>query len=176
MDPITAIGATALIGGTGLQAWSQKKAGEEENEIRKRDAAIIEAESEREARAAGEQAGLTRAEKARLAARQNVLYAKGGVMGGQGTPLIVREDSLKRIEQQAQVIQERGLFARETGQSRAALERYTGEAAKRAGRLQAGASLLTGFGQAFLLGGPYGSKTPKNYGRTAGPGINRAYP
>ena len=162
-------GLTLLAGGTVLSAKAQLEAGKTEEELRKRNAAIMEAESEREARAAGEQAGLKRAEKARLLARQTVRFAKGGVRAGLGTPVVVAEDSLRRIEQQAQVLQERGQFAREFGTQRAAIERAAGKSARRASRLGAGATLATGFGTAFLLAGQGGGagaagKTPPTPG------------
>lgn len=148
------VGAALLIAGTVAEAESKRQAGKQEEKFRKQNAAIITAESERNARAAGEQAGQKRAEKRRLIGRQNVQFAKTGVRAGTGTSLLVREDSLRRIEAQAEILQERGTFARETGVSRAGLELSKGKAARRAGNLAAGTSLLTGFGTGLLLRGP----------------------
>ena len=145
-------GIGALVGGTVIQAAAQARAGKEEEELRKANAAIIAAEAEREARAEGEKAGLKRSEKARLAAIQNVQFAKSGIKGGTGTALLQRQESLRRIELQAEVLQEGGLFARDVGMSRSALEIAKGKSARRSGRLQAIGSLATGFGTAGLLG------------------------
>lgn len=144
-------GIGALVGGTIIQSMAQAQAGEEAERLHRANAAIIAAEAEREARVAGEEAGEKRKEKARLAALQNVQFAKRGVKAGTGTPLIARQDSLRRIELQAEILQERGTFAREFGASRSALELAKGKAAKRSGRLQAIGTLATGLGSAGLL-------------------------
>jgi len=149
-DPVT-LGVMALIGGSAIQASAQNQAGKDAKKFHEANAAIIKAESEAEARAEGEQAGLTRAEKARLAAQQNVRYAKSGVKAGTGTSLLVRQDSLARIEQQAQVLQDWGTFARDLGKSRSALEIAQGKSARKSGRLQAIGSLATGLGTAGML-------------------------
>jgi hypothetical protein len=172
-------------GGTVMSAMEQKKAGEDEYKLRKANAELIRGQSEAAARAEGEKAGLKRAEKARLAARQNVLFAKAGVSAGVGTPLLVREDSLERIEQQAQILQERGFYEREFGRQAAGIEIARGKAAKRAGRLRAGATLATGFGSMFLMlgaggGGAGGSGSSAStgsgaYGGTMGGGPTGGY-
>jgi len=149
-DPVT-LGVMALMGGSAIQALAQDQAGKDAKKFHEANAAIIKAESEAEARAAGEEAGLKRSEKARLAALQNVRYAKSGVKAGTGTSLLVRLDSLARIEQQAQVLQERGTFARDLGKSRSALEIAQGKSARKSGRLQAIGSLATGLGTAGML-------------------------
>lgn len=144
-DPATAGLILSVVGVVG-EAASKAKAGKEEDKIRKQNAAIIEAEAQREARAKGEQAREKRLEGQRLEASQIVAFAKSGVRGGTGTSLLVRDDSRRRIEQQARIIQEQGTFARETGTARASLERRKGRAARKSSRFSAGTSLATGFG------------------------------
>lgn len=164
-DPIT---AGLIIGGTALQATSQIQAGKAEEKLRKQNAAIVLAESERKARARGELAGEKRAEGDRRQARRNVQFAKTGLGGlGTGTQRLVNEASLRRVELQADRLQEQGLFEREAGVSRASLELRKGSAARRAGKLAAGTSLLTGLATVAFLRGP-SPKTTKFRNTKAG--------
>lgn len=152
-DPVTA-GLIIAGVGAGASAYSQYQAGKEEKKLRKQNAAILAREAEREKEVAGEQAREKRIEGQRLRKRQNVLYAKSGVKAGTGTPLLVRNETVRRIEQQARIIQEHGEFAYSTGMSRAALERKKGRAAKKRGMFQAGSTLATGLGTSLIAVGP----------------------
>ena len=81
-------GIGALIGGSVVQAVAQNQAAKDAQKLHEANAAMIKAESEREAREHGEEAGRKRAEKARLAAMQNVQFVKSGVKAGTGTALL----------------------------------------------------------------------------------------
>jgi hypothetical protein len=134
-----------------MSAISSLQAGKQEKSIREANARILEAEAVRERRAMGEQAREKRKEGQRLVKRQRVLYAKGNVKTTVGTPLLVRDETIRRIEQQASIIQEHGQFAYETKRNRAAIERKIGRAAKKRSKWEAGSSLATGLGSALLL-------------------------
>jgi len=137
--------------GTTASAYTQYRAGKREERFRKANAAIIAEQAKKERAAYGEQAKEKRLEKRRLIARQNVLYAKSGVKPGIGTPLLVREETARRMEEQARIIQEHGEFAYSMGMSRAALERRRGRYAKKRGMWEAGSTLATGIGTGLLL-------------------------
>lgn len=154
MNP--AIALPLMAAGVGVQAFSQIQAGKQEAALRKQNAAILTQEAERARLVQGEQAREKRKEGQRLKARQIVLFAKGNVAPGTGTPLIVTRESQKRIEAQAQVIQEHGEFAFRRGTAAAKTQRKIGRAASRRGFLQAGSSLATGLGTIGLLKYQYG--------------------
>ena len=154
-DPVSAAIAMGLIGyGTVSSAIAQNQAGKDEEKYRKAEAALIEAEGETEARAYGEQAGLTREEKARLAARRNVLQSKAGLLAGVGSHGIVTKDSLARIEAQAQALQDKDWYTRQYSLYAAKIQRAAGKAARRAGKLTSLGTLATGFGSMALMGLP----------------------
>jgi len=135
----------AIGAGTVGSAYGQYQSGQEEKSLRKKNAAILALQAERERAAAGEQAKEKRLEGQRIIARQNVLYGKGGFQPG-GTSLLVRNETVKRIEQQARIVQEHGEFAYSTGMSQAELEKRRGKAAAKAGIWGAGSTLATGLG------------------------------
>lgn len=147
--PEVALIATAV--GVGTQAYSEHQAGKREDKLRKQNAAALQAQADREHEQAREQARQKRLEGQRLTSRQRVLLAKSGVKVGTGTPLLVQNETVRRIEQQAQIIQEHGLYAKEYGYSQAAIEKKRGKYAKRTGFLTAGSTLATGLGQSLLL-------------------------
>lgn len=138
---------TSLFGSV-FGAVNQYGQGKEAERIHRRNAQIIEQQGIRERKVARTQARERRKEGQRLKARQIVLYAKSGVSPAGGTPLGVTEESLRRIEEQASVIQEHGRYAFERSQSEAYLERQMGKSARRRGKYSAFASLATGLGRA----------------------------
>jgi len=154
MNPAMAM--TMMAAGTGIQAFSQYQAGKEEAAYRKQNAAILAAEAERSKEVYGEQAREKRKEGQRMKARQTVLFAKAGVVAGTGTPLIVTQESERRIENQARIVEEHGQFAYSSGMSAASIQKKMGKSAARSGMLQAGSSLATGLGTVGLLKYQYG--------------------
>ena len=147
MDPAMAL----MVAGTGFQAVQQYRADKQEAALRKQNAAILAAEGERAKESYGEEARERRKEGKRLKARQITLYAKSGMAPGTGTPLLVRNESMRQIEKQAQIIEKHGEYAYSKAMSAAELERRKGRAASKRGLWAAGSSLATGLGTALLL-------------------------
>jgi hypothetical protein len=138
------------LAGTGVQAYGQYQAGREAAAVADYNAKV----KEREAQAAEQQALVESRKQAREAARKmSELQAGLGAAGAvttSGAPLRImseqaRESELANLE-----------IGYEGGQEAARLRsegrqiRYEGQAQKRASRLKAGTTLLTGFGSAFL--------------------------
>lgn len=101
-----------------------------------------EADAERAAQKA--KARRVRQQGRELHARQRVSYAKGGVVEGTGTPLLIQTDTAAQIEEEARFISREGDYAMGRGYAQAAFERFQGKQAKRAAKWKAGSTILTG--------------------------------
>jgi hypothetical protein len=136
----------AVIGGTGLTAISQLRAGAGEDAEFQQRAAMARGEGLEAERIAKEEARHTRAEGRRLAARQRVRAAKSGVKSYTGTPLLLQRETLTEVEKEADIITSEGITARNRLFSQAKFEERTGRRRRRAGVFGAGATLMTGLG------------------------------
>lgn len=165
-----------ILAGTGISAAAQLQAGaaaESEAESRQnianynaalmeREAKAIEGKTEFEQKRQAEAAART---KSRLRAR----LAATGAVPDIGTPLLIQEEQAEELELENILIGYEGQVAAAKARSQAELDRLTGriavkkgKAAKKAGFIGAGATLLTGFGTAF---------TPKVKTKTSGAGF-----
>lgn len=135
--------------GTFLQAYGQLQAGEEADAVSKYNQQV----KEREAEAAEQSAMIASRKQAQAASRTMSSLRAGlgasGVVGAEGAPLGIiaeqaRQSELENLEigfqgsRQATKLREEGKMIRRSGR-----------AARRASRIQAGTTLLTGFSQAF---------------------------
>jgi hypothetical protein len=119
------------------QGKAAEQAGKYNAELAARQAENIKEASEYEEREA-------RIEGRKLRARQLVQFAKGGVVPGAGTPLLVQEETAARTERDI-MLQKYGYgqqYVRSL--SEAKMQRMMGKSKSRASRWQAGSSLLTG--------------------------------
>lgn len=156
-DPAT-IALAVGIGGTVMGAVSQYQAGKERAEqhrmnaaIAAKNAALAKAEAERKREISRDVAREQRREKRALLAKQIVLYAKSGFRAGVGTPLLVGEETERRMERRAAITQERGVWDWQYGMSQADIYKTQASHFKRAARSArrrglwgAGATLATG--------------------------------
>lgn len=134
----------AAIAGSLFGASSTVKAGKLAKKLHKRNALILEQRAVRARKIAREQARQRRTEGSRLKARQVVLFAKSGLAGaGRGTRRLVGDETTRRIERQAGILQERGVFEFDRLNEEARQEREFGRDALRTSKRQAFASLLT---------------------------------
>ena len=103
MGAFTAIAlATTAIAGTAMTAYGQYKQGQQQGEAMAYNAAVARRQAEN-LRVAGElEAYRYRVTGERFTARQSVLYAKSGVLL-RGSPLEVIEDSMAKIELDADI-------------------------------------------------------------------------
>jgi len=158
-DPITAM----LIVGTGLQAVTQIQAGREAQaqaesaqNIANRNAALMEREAKAiKAKTEFEQKRQVEA-AARIKSRLRARLAATGAVPDIGTPLLIQEEQAEELELKQILIGYEGQVEAAKARSQAELDRLTGriaikkgKAAKRAGYIGAGATLLTGFGTAY---------------------------
>ena len=149
----------AMVAGTAVSAIGQYQAGRETRSLSRSQAAAQAADAaaaREQAKAAGR---LKRAEGRELAARQRVAY--GGISGP--TPMLVLNETMDQIEQDAANIQRGGVNAYERGMQESAWTRRAGRSAYRSGLWGAGSSLMTGLGTTGLLayqGGMF-QRTPR---------------
>ena len=122
------------IAGTALSAVGQYRAGQAASAAHEYSAGIIERRSAQEEE-------LSRERLSKLMASQRALYAKAGVDISSGSPLLVLAETAAEGEKEA-------LAIRRGGKEEATLERYYGKQAKRAGKIGAFSTFLTGMGQA----------------------------
>lgn len=90
-------------------------------------------------------------EQRRNMARRRALLGASGVESSSGSPLLVSEDFAGETALQALRIRRGGEVRATRLEQQAELSRFSGQSARQGGRLRAGASLLTGFGQSAAL-------------------------
>lgn len=144
----------ALIAGIGLQAYGQYQAGEEANAVAKYNQQV----KEREAQAAEQEAMIQSKKQAQAAARQmstlrNQLGASGAVTS-EGSPLEIIGEQAKQSELENLEIGYQGQQKAAGLRQEGLMIRRQGKAQRRAARIGAGSTLLTGFGSlAMSYGG-----------------------
>lgn len=128
-----AISATAAVAGTAMSAYGQYRAGQAEEAAYEYSAKVTERKAVQEEASARERLR-------KLMSTQRALYAKAGVDLSSGSPLLVLSEQAAEAEKEA-------LTIRRGGQEESALQKYYGTQAGSAGRIGAGATLLTGLGR-----------------------------
>ncbi len=134
----------AAIAAASYTAYSTYQQGKYQEDLYKDQAAQSVREGEQITEASRFEEREARIEGRKLRARQYLQFAKGGVVPGTGTPLLVGEETAVDIERDIQ----RGKYGFGLESQRkyfeAGIQRKKGKAASRAARWQAGGSLLTG--------------------------------
>jgi hypothetical protein len=151
----------AIAAAAGIQAFGQIQEGRAAEAEAKAQQDILEFNAklkEREAKAAIDrarvEAGIFEREGEALQARQQVSFAKGGVLGT-GTPALVLEETAQELEADRLQILREGFLAESFAKTEATGLRFQGRAArargtniKRASRFKAAGSILSGIGKA----------------------------
>lgn len=131
----------AAAGTTAYMAVQQGKAAEQQGKYQA-ELAARDAESIKEASEFEERQG--RIEGRQLRARQLLQFAKGGVVPGTGTPLLVQQETAAKTRRDI-TLQKYGYgLAYGRSMSQAKMARMMGKSKSKASRWQAGSSLLTG--------------------------------
>ncbi len=139
-----AVATDVAIGTAAYGAYSTYQQGKYQEDLYKDQAgqSIQEAEQIQEASQYEERE--SRVEGRKLKARQFLQFAKGGVVPGTGTPLLVGEETATSIERDVQKQKYGYGLEGERKYFEADLYKKKGKAASRAARWSAGTSLLTG--------------------------------
>lgn len=131
------IAAATTAAASTYAAYETKRAGEREEGVREVRAQQIE-------RKAREEEAESREKVKRLLASQRALYAKAGVDITSGSPLLVMVETEEEGEEEA-------LAIRRGGREGAAMERFYGSEARKAGKRKAFGTLLTGLARSTSM-------------------------
>ena len=154
MDPITlAIISTAVTAvGSGVSAYNSYQSGKATERLNNYNADLADqqaADTERDGRIL---ANAQRAKNQKMQARQRALYAKGGVVTGTGSPLLVQAEQAGEMEMAALEVERTADAKAARLKSQAVLDRMAGKNARSAGNLNAAATLLSGAGKVGYQG------------------------
>lgn len=143
-----AISAVAAIGGAGVSAYSSYEAGQNASAIARYNAQQQQAQNQYALEASAAKSLAEREENQKVLASQEAAFAAGGVVVNEGSPLTVRAKQAALLERRALNTDYEGAIAYRTGTGAVTQDLMEGAAAKQAGNLNAGATLLSGAGQA----------------------------
>lgn len=138
-----------MLAGTGLQAYGQYQAGAQQKAIDDYNARVKELEARTE-----EQRSIIESRKQAAAAARKMSELRAGLgasgaVSSVGTPLEILAEQARESEKENIAIGQEGVMAAQRAREQAKMLKYEGKAAKRAGIISAGTSLLTGFSSAF---------------------------
>jgi hypothetical protein len=139
-----------LLAGIGLSAYGQYQAGEEANAVAKYNQQVKEREAQAAEQRAMIQSRKQAQESARTMSRLRAGLGASGAVTTAGAPLAILGEQAKQNELQNLEIGYEGAQQAAGLRSEGEMIRREGKTARRASRIQAGSTLLTGFGGAFL--------------------------
>ncbi len=162
---LATLAVLAIGAGAGIQAFGQIQQGKAADEQAKAEQAILEHNARLKEREAAAELERSREEARQfgkegkvLQAKQQVGFAKGGVLTTVGTPALVLEETAQELEADRREILREGFLAESFRKDEASGLRFQGRAArvrgknlKAASKLQAAGTLLSGAGQAGSL-------------------------
>lgn len=152
-----ALAIAAIVGGTGLSAYSTIQGGKQAAEMGKAQQAAFEGEAQATVMAGAEESGLKRAEGRELLASQiAAVSASGG--GLVGSNLVEMAESARKVEMDALTIERNAQTRAKSLRTRGAFARYEGRLAGRKARIRALAGVLKTSGQLY---GMYKYPQPK---------------
>lgn len=150
---VAALTATAV--GTGVTAYNQYQMGKAQQALNNYNANVSDQAARDAQRDSRIKANVQRAQAEKIKARQRALYAKAGVVGGAGTPLLVQVAQAGELEMAALEIETQGNTEASRLRTQAVLDRMAGKSARRAGNLGAVGTVLQGAGQMASIGMNY---------------------
>ncbi len=142
-----ASGAVGLIG-SAVQASGQRRAAEAEAQANEFNAKATRQQAESERDAAGAEADDYQRRQSRIMAERRAAGGASGITNA-GSPLLVEESMLREIALGTSRIGHQGFVRESRLEDSATLDTMRAGNAREAGRRAAGATLLTGFGNAF---------------------------
>lgn len=143
-DPISMMAFATMIGGAGMSAAGQNAAGKAESAAGRYNAKVSEMNAAAERDKAAAEAEDYRLANSRKLAASIAARGASGVAIGSGTPLQVTEDVVRQIELGASRIGHEGGVKANAYENQAKLDRAGAKNARSAGRIMAGATLLSG--------------------------------
>lgn len=148
-DPIsisTIIGVASSLAGTAVSALGAVQAGKAQNEVAQYNAKVADNNATAERERAAYDAGLIKDERRRVIGSQRAAMAANGLDISSGSPVAVLGDTTGQAEMDVLARLYGGESAATAYKNDATRMRIEGKAAKQAGKIGAGTTLLTGFG------------------------------
>jgi len=147
---LAAAAVAAMAVGTGMEVYGQIQAGRAAEKTAEYNAALARRDADIEKQRAEFEEAQHRRRVGRFKGRQQALFAKAGVQL-EGSPLLVMEETAAEAELEALAIRRGGEIKASRFMAEAGLRQYTGKQKKRTAYIRAGASLLTGAGETYLM-------------------------
>jgi len=141
---IVSLAITAV--GTGVSAYSSYQSGKAQQRINEYNAKVNEQDAANRERDGRMLANAQRARSQKILATQRTLYAKGGVVGETGSPLMVMAEQAGQLEMAALDVGRTANAEAGRLKTQAVLDRMSGKAARQAGTLNAVGTVLSGAG------------------------------
>jgi hypothetical protein len=138
------VSTVAIVGSVAYGAYTQQKAGKAAQELSNFNAAQTELESRARAQDAQLQSLAVRTQNEQLQARQRALYAKAGVVGTTGTPLLVLADQAAILEMGALDVERTGSLEAARLKQQSVIQRWQGNIARQTGNTNAMGTILQG--------------------------------
>lgn len=148
-DPIsisTIIGVASSLAGTAVSALGAVQAGKAQNEVAQYNAKVADNNATAERERAAYDAGLIKDERRRVIGSQRAAMAANGLEISSGSPVAVLGDTTGQAEMDVLARLYGGESAAAAYKNDATRMRIEGKAAKQAGKIGAGTTLLTGVG------------------------------
>ena len=130
-----------------VQAYAAYEQGQAQQEVYDYNAKVARQQAESAKQAATLQAEADRERSRRIIGRQRSLYGVAGVEVDAGSPLLIKADSARQAELNAQAIEWQGAVQAQNFMQESVLDRFMGRAAARAGTFGAGSTLLKAAGR-----------------------------
>jgi hypothetical protein len=148
---IASLAATAV--GTGISAYSQYQAGKAQQKLNEYNAQMSDYNAKVQEQAALDRsrdariaANAQRAQSLKLMARQRALWAKAGVVGSSGTPLLVQAEQAAQLEMGALETERTGNIEAGRMRQQAVLDRMQATSSRMAGKYARSAANLNAAG------------------------------
>lgn len=136
------------VAGTALSSYGQYQSGKAQQDMANYNAKLAENEAIATEQLAHAETQRMTKDKQRLMATQRAGYAKSGSVITEGTPLLFMAEQAAEMELDMITQQRNRALEANMLRSQAKLDKYSGKVASYAGRLGAGATVLSGAGQA----------------------------
>jgi hypothetical protein len=131
--------------GTLVSVFGQMQAGKAQADIAEWNAARAREQARREKAVGFVEAQIERREGERLTGKQRALLAEGGAALGEGTPLLIQQETAAETDFRARVRMANASSTAQTLENRARAGIFEGKLQQQAATIGAGASLLSGF-------------------------------
>ncbi len=141
--------ATSIVGSV-ISAKGKRDQGQVEQQAYDYNAEILEGEAETVKEKAFYDEEVYREKVSNLISTQRAAYGASGVVVGEGSPLVVMADTARQGEKEALMIRYGGSVEGTGLLNRAQLQTFYGKAARRAGKIGATTTLLSGLGSAAM--------------------------